>query len=200
MRQVAAVLGAVLVMAACSENPVSPGVTNPENQNTNPVLDEVRALSDRYHSVEAAIAAGYSNPAASPCYEAPIGAMGIHALNEEYFADPEVDPAKPEIILYLPQREGGYVLAGVEYVQEVIVRNPATGSVGPWYATTLWPPTYQILNRPPVLFGQTFNGPMAGHEDGKAWHYDLHVWAWERNPNGDFSQFNPRFTCAGPKA
>jgi hypothetical protein len=200
MRPLPAVLGTVLVVAACSENPISPGVTSPENQNTNPVLEEVRALSDPYHSVEAALAAGYSDPARSPCYEAPIGAMGIHSLHEGYFADPAVDPAKPEIILYLPQRGGGYVLAGVEWVTEVMVRNPANGSIGPWFAPNPWPPNFEVMNRPPVLFGQTFNGPMAGHEDGRAWHYDLHVWAWEQNPNGDFAQFNPRFTCAGPKS
>ena len=172
----------------------------PRQPEHDPALDQVRALSDPYHSVAAAVAAGYPDPATAPCYEAPIGAMGIHSLHPGYSEDPAIDPAKPEIILYLPQRGGGYLLAGVEYSTDVVVRDPATGSVGKWFAATLWPPTYQIMNQPPVLFGQTFNGPMAGHEDGKAWHYDLHVWAWEQNPNGDFSQFNPRFTCAGPKS
>ena len=195
-----AVLGVVLAVTACSKNPVSPGVTSPENQNTNAALDTVRSLSNGYHSVAAAIAAGYADPANAPCYEAPIGAMGIHSLHPGYFAEPGVDASKPEIMLYFPQRTGGYVLAGVEYSTEVLLKDPTTGKIAPWYDLTPWPADYQVMNDPPVLFGQRFNGPMAGHENGKAWHYDLHVWAWEKNPSGDFAQFNPRFTCAGPKS
>lgn len=29
------------------------------------------------------------------------------------------------------------------------------------------------------------------------WHYDLHVWIWTPNPNGDFAPFNPRVMCHG---
>lgn len=48
----------------------------------------------------------------------------------------------------------------------------------------------------PYLFGQGFDGPMAGHEPGQPYHYDLHVWAWEPNPSGMFAQFNPNVNCS----
>ena len=27
------------------------------------------------------------------------------------------------------------------------------------------------------------------------WHYDLHVWLWEKNPDGIFAQYNRRLSC-----
>jgi hypothetical protein len=56
-------------------------------------------------------------------------------------------------------------------------------------------PPPSIDNPAPVLFGRTFDGPMPGHAPGMPWHYDLHVWAWEHNPAGTFSQFNPSLAC-----
>ena len=47
----------------------------------------------------------------------------------------------------------------------------------------------------PSLFGQSFQGPMAGHVPGMPWHYDLHVWAWSENPAGRFAQWNPTLSC-----
>ena len=47
----------------------------------------------------------------------------------------------------------------------------------------------------PSLFGRPFDGPMAGHFPGQPIHYDLHVWLWERNPNGMFAFPNPNVDC-----
>jgi len=47
----------------------------------------------------------------------------------------------------------------------------------------------------PRLYGQTFDGPMAGHHPGMGVHYDLHVWVWQDNPSGTFAQFNPDVSC-----
>ena len=52
----------------------------------------------------------------------------------------------------------------------------------------------QVTARPSV-FGESFEGPMPGHEPGMPWHYDKHVWVWETNPNGMFSQWNPSISC-----
>ncbi|MDQ3698692.1 MAG: hypothetical protein M3373_11815 [Gemmatimonadota bacterium] len=43
---------------------------------------------------------------------------------------------------------------------------------------------------PPSLFGQFFrrNDPFG------LW--VLHVWLWQKNPNGVFANWNPRVTCA----
>ena len=50
----------------------------------------------------------------------------------------------------------------------------------------------------PTLFGQPFDGPMAGHEPGMPAHFDLHVWLYEKNPTGELSAWNPRVTCPVP--
>jgi hypothetical protein len=47
----------------------------------------------------------------------------------------------------------------------------------------------------PELFGQGFEGPMRGHEEGMPVHYELHVWLWEVNPNGLYAGFNPFVSC-----
>ena len=50
----------------------------------------------------------------------------------------------------------------------------------------------------PELFGQTFDGPMAGHHPlmpTALTHYDLHVWLWKENPAGLFSPTNPDVKC-----
>jgi hypothetical protein len=54
--------------------------------------------------------------------------------------------------------------------------------------------------------GRSFDGPMQGHNLVQAWpsevhltpqpwHYDLHVWLWEENPDGIFAQYNRRVSC-----
>ncbi|MFN7918040.1 MAG: hypothetical protein U0Q55_22015 [Vicinamibacterales bacterium] len=131
----------------------------------------------RYHDVDKAIADGYAAPNAAECVEVPgVGAMGIHSVNLSLAMDQAVDPTKPELLLYAPKNGGGFKLVGIEWFLPVDGPNTATPR--------------------PALFGQGFDGPMAGHEPGQPWHYDLHVWAWEPNPNGTFAQFNPNVSCA----
>jgi hypothetical protein len=178
---------------------VSPTPAVPATQNTNPVLASLRDATSRFQDVSQAISAGYAAPNVAACVESPAGAMGAHSVNAVYAQNQTLDPAKPAILLYLPQPGGGFKLGGVEYFAAVLLRNPATGAVAPWVDQAPWPSTYQVVNPAPTVFGQTFEGPMPGHNPGGPWHYDLHVWAWENNPSGDFVGFNPRFTCAGPK-
>jgi hypothetical protein len=52
-----------------------------------------------------------------------------------------------------------------------------------------------FFNPAPSVLGQTFDGPMAGHNPSMPWHYDLHVWLWAHNPAGLFAQFNPALSC-----
>jgi hypothetical protein len=33
------------------------------------------------------------------------------------------------------------------------------------------------------------------HLTPQPWHYDLHVWLWEENPDGIFAQYNRRVSC-----
>jgi len=120
--------------------------------------------------------------------------MGIHVVNPALAGDTNVDLARPEVLLYMPKPNGGYQLVGVEYFAPVLVRAPG-GAPQPWFAAGPWPSDWQIVNPAPTLLGRTFDGPMPGHEPGMPWHYDLHVWAWQPNPAGDFAHFNPRLSC-----
>ena len=138
-----------------------------------PNLRAVRAAVARYHSVNQALAAGYVP--AGDCTQSPFGAMGIHYTNPALLG-PGLDPANPEVLLYLPTAEG-LKLVGVEYFQADADQNLATDG-----------------DRP-SLFGQPFNGPMPGHEPGMPVHYDLHVWVAENNPAGVFAQWNPSIAC-----
>lgn len=140
------------------------------------------------------MAAGYSYEG-EPCVASPAGTMGIHAPNLALVGTQTLDPEQPEALLYLPKPGGGLRLVAVEYIQIVLLRNPATGVVAPWFASTPWPSNYQVVTPTPRLFGQTFNGPMPGHNPAMPWHWDLHVWVWANNPTGMFAQWNPSLSC-----
>lgn len=135
-------------------------------------LARVKAATAKFHDVAVAKAAGYVP--VSPCEELPgSGAMGVHYLNPALAADGEVDPLRPEVLLYLPSEDGPR-LAGVEW----FVAEAATGG-----------------QRPYVL-GQPFEGPMDGHGPGMPRHYDKHAWLWAHNPAGTWEPWNPALTCS----
>jgi hypothetical protein len=160
-------------------------------------LAAVRRATAAFHDVAKAIAAGYLSPVGGHCEESPAGAMGVHSLNPALMQTPALIPEQPEVLLYLPSGDGNYRLVGVEYVQILLLRNTQTGQVGPWLPHDPWPAEYIVVNPAPSLFGESFQGPMAGHVPGMPWHYDLHVWTWNPNPAGTFAQWNPSISC-GP--
>ena len=136
----------------------------------------VKASTARYHSLQQAEKAGYTT-GGEPCVASPGGAMGIHAVNHALMADPAVDPMRPEILLYVPDKHGKLRLVGVEYWKADADGDLATDG-----------------DRPSVL-GQPHDGPMPGHSPTMPVHYDLHVWLWEDNPSGFFAPFNPNLSC-----
>jgi hypothetical protein len=137
-----------------------------------------KASSAKYHSVEQAARDGYTAPppGAHGCVSSPKGVMGFHYTNNS-IVDRTVDPLQPEVLLYVPEKNGGRRLVGVEYVVVDADQNLNTD------------------DDRPSLFGQPFDGPMPGHVPGMPVHYDLHVWFWADNPNGTFAQFNPSLSC-----
>ena len=159
-------------------------------------LAAIRRATARYHDLDKAIADGYVFPGPDACVSSPEGMMGIHVVNPTLARDISINLDQPEVLLYMPKPNGGYQLVGVEYFSPVLVRAPQ-GAPQPWFASGPWPSDWTIVNPAPTLLGRTFDGPMAGHEPGMPWHYDLHVWAWQPNPRGDFSHFNPRLSCQG---
>lgn len=154
----------------------------------------VRAATAGFHDVATAIAAGYADPAFGTCDQIAIGTMGIHVSNPALLGSQVIDPTKPEVLLYLPT-DDGFKLVAVEWVQPVLVRNPATNQIAPWFDMGPWPANFQVITPTPSLFGQTFQGPMPGHVPGMPWHWDLHAWVWANNPSGMFAQWNPALSC-----
>jgi hypothetical protein len=138
-------------------------------------LREVRKATARFHSVTAAMKAGYEPT--GPCAEEPgVGGMGYHYVNQRLVADPAERPTEPEAVLY-ELRHRKLRLVAVEYIRNDADQNLSTDEDRPW------------------LFGRPFDGPMLGHEPGQPIHYDLHAWAWKANPAGTFAQWNPGVSC-----
>lgn len=156
-----------------------------------PELQKVRAAVAQYHSFEQAARDGYTVEG-EPCVASPVGTMGIHAINPSLLADSAIDPLRPELLLYVPKRNGKLKLVGVEY-WAVALAKTASGPM-PWFNEE--PPPLGFFNPAPSLFGRTFDGPMPGHNPEMPWHYDLHAWVAEANPSGVFAPFNPALSCS----
>ena len=154
------------------------------------MLKAAKAANARFVSVEQAVKAGYSGKN-EPCVTAPPppnahGAMGIHYVNGPVVADDAIDPLGPEILLYLPGKDGKLKLVGVEYFK---------------VAADQTPDKFGRLDDSdrPTVFGRPLDGPMPGHNPTMPYHYDLHVWFWKPNPSGFFAPFNPGIACPPAK-
>ncbi len=149
-----------------------------------PELEKVRAALDKYQDPIVAIHDGYfstlgcvefpagAGPGQVPAYVA--GGMGVHLFNVTLIG-PELDPLRPQVLVYEPVGDK-LRLAAAEWFVPL-----ATG-----------------IKERPRLFGQPFDGPMAGHHPlmpATMNHYDLHVWLWKENPSGLFSPTNPDLKC-----
>lgn len=150
-----------------------------------PALAATRAALDKYKDPIAAVHDGYfstlgcieySTGGGHGAMEYKRGGMGVHFLNPAYIG-PTLDSLKPQVLIYEPVG-GGRKLRLV---------------AAEWFVPT------QVSKDAPVIFGQTLQGPMEGHEPVlpvQLHHWDLHVWLWKANPNGVFSPTHPGVACA----
>ena len=181
--------GLFLPAAACAALLAGPAVAQPSSERcTGPCAEELgkaRAATAPYHDETVALADGFvPDPI---CVALPgVGGMGTHYILPGRASDAAVDSRYPEVLLYETDTDGSRRLVGIEYFAPVF-----SGGV-PWFGPGD-PPV--VDNPPPVLFGRTFLGPMAGHNPQMPWHYELHVWAWKHNPSGMFAQWNPNVSC-----
>lgn len=136
----------------------------------------VRSATKPLLDAKAALAAGY-RPFLG-CVSGPQeGAMGVHYVNGDLVADGQLDPARPEALMF-ESRDGQLQLLGVEYIVMAAAwdaNNPA----------------------PPTLMGQVFHLNGSPNRYGLPAFYELHVWAWRKNPHGMFADWNPQVTCDG---
>ncbi|HVF39456.1 MAG TPA: hypothetical protein VM939_06100 [Gemmatimonadaceae bacterium] len=134
----------------------------------------IRAVTAKYHNVEAAIAAGYVNDEFGCVSDPTLGAMGVHYINFDIDADPSIDPLTPELLVYEPGKDGKLKLVALEY--EVFQAD--------WYGAG--------NTQPPSLFGEEFE---AVDFPGLPPLFALHVWVWRNNKAGMFADWNARVSC-----
>jgi hypothetical protein len=147
-------------------------------------IDALRKSLEKYQDYKVAVrdlylstvgCVHYSGEKIAGHMEYAKGAMGVHFVNLTVKGPP--DPMKPNVLIYEPVGKK-LKLVAVEWL------------------VPLTPETKQA----PSLFGQTFMGPMEGHEPlipKEFVHYDLHAWLFKDNPLGMFAATNPKVNCKG---
>jgi hypothetical protein len=138
------------------------------------LVQVVREATQKYIDVNAAINAGY-HPALG-CVSGPDhGAMGVHYLNASLL-NGEVEATQPQALIYEPLGGGRMRLVGVEFIVDATTwqkKNPA----------------------PPQLYQQLFQLIPSPNRYGLDTFYEIHVWAWQDNPNGAFVDWNNKVNC-----
>lgn len=164
-------------------------------------LKAIRAATEKYRDVAAALADGYIKDPSNMCITsamegAPrqLGAMGVHYFRPDLLGlagtEPRVhgngmhtDFLKPAILMYEPQADGSQKLVGIE---NLVWAKPwkEAGNAG---APSFHGYDYYYMHDNPA----TEMDEAHGFEP----HYELHFWLYQDNPSGMFSPFNPTVTC-----
>ena len=79
-----------------------------------PLVDHVRAATERFKDVAAATAEGYVANGCATSLDG--GAMGVRYVNATYLKDAQVDITRPQAVLYEPLPDGKLTLVGVQYM------------------------------------------------------------------------------------
>ena len=109
------------------------------------------------------------------------GAMGVHFVNLSLVNggtllgnSQDLDPAKPQALIYEPEPHGEMKLVAVEYI---ILAGALPANAAPQVEGHLM----QFINAP--------------NRYGLPAFYELHVWAWKDNPQGSFADWNNHVSC-----
>jgi len=183
MRRPTGLLAGIVLLAACGDERIISDAwgTTPDalriavshtgdvpSAAVNKELAALQKATAKFHSIEIAKAAGWSEPITGCMTDTMAGGMGYHYANPKLI-DGKVRADEPELLLYEPEKDGQLRLVGVEYIVPF----------GAWSA-----------EEPPKLFGRSFSRNMAFGI------WALHAWVWENNPSGLLSDWNPRVSCA----
>lgn len=139
------------------------------------LIKMVREATRQYLDVNNAIAAGYG-PFLGCVSGSDHGAMGIHYINGSLL-NGTIDVNHPQALIYEPLPNGQLRLVGVEFI-------------------TLASTWLQNNSSPPVLEGQVFLYVDSPNRFNTPAFFELHVWAWRDNPQGDFVDWNNHVSCA----
>ena len=135
----------------------------------------VRENTARFKDVAVAEAEGYGLQFG--CVSGPdAGAMGLHYVNFPLVLDGELDPTKPEIVIYEPLPNGKVQLVGADYLV----------FADAWHAKN---------EGSPQLLGQLMHLIEAPNRYGLPSFYTLHVWAWKDSPTGPFVNWHRNISC-----
>jgi hypothetical protein len=138
-------------------------------------LKVVKRATAKYRDVRLAVRDGYVPT--DECYGVPgRGVMGFHYANPALILNTVDNIRRPDILIYLPSKDGRRRLVAVE-----------------WYHLDADQDLSTDHDRP-RLFDRPFDGPMI-HEPGTPVHFDLHAWLFKHNPKGVFAPFNPAAHC-----
>ena len=168
-----------------------PAATQNKNPRHDPSLvEQVQNGIDRaFFNPANALARGWVN--ATACVSGPNeGAMGHHLVLPDSdptkpppnMVDGKLDPAHPEAFIYEPVGNGLFRLVGVEFIQ----------------LADDWTSKFQkgeVSTPTPRVEGHLMNLVGMPNRYGLPAFYELHVWAFEGNPQGSFADFNTRVTC-----
>jgi hypothetical protein len=144
---------------------------------SNDLIRIVRESTERFRDVAVAEAEGYG--LLFGCVSGPdSGAMGLHYVNLPLVGDGELDPTRPEIVIYEPAPNGRLRLIGADFL----------------VFSETWHAKHQGT---PELLGQLLHLFESPNRFGLPAFYTLHVWAWKENPNGAFVNWHPKVSCEG---
>ena len=116
--------------------------------------------------------------------------MGIHYVNgsllngETLLSNGQLDPTKPQALIYEPQPNGQMKLVAVEFI---ILASALPADAAPQVEGHLM----QYIDGP-----STARPDAAPNRYGLPPFFELHVWAWKDNPQGPFVDWNNHVSCA----
>lgn len=142
-----------------------------------PLVEKVRLATAQFIDVNAAMHAGWVQ--GTPCVSGPAsGAMGVHFILPSRVGDGVLKADEPEALIYEPMPNGALRLVGVEFIvlaSDWALAHPDGGT--------------------PDVDGHLTNYVGEPNRYGLHAFYELHVWAWQNNPNGSFADFNTQVSC-----
>ena len=154
-----------------------PEPTAEQKAKLNALVKVVRDATERFQDVRLAEYEGYALQFG--CVSGPdYGAMGLHYVNGGLVGDGELDPSRPEIIIYEPAGNGRVRMTGADFLV----------FADDWHAKH---------DGPPQLMGQLLHLFEAPNRFGLPAFYTLHVWAWKDNPTGTFANWHSNVSCDG---
>ncbi|HEX9312169.1 MAG TPA: hypothetical protein VGA30_05020 [Actinomycetota bacterium] len=165
----------------------TPGSVSPqESQILSRQIAAAKSATAKYRSLAAAKADGYIQVTQF------IPGLGLHLANLG-ISNRIFDPARPQVLLYQPDRSGKLVLVGVAYsIAHTGLDDPQpagfAGNADVWHfhQDLCFLPTGSVTITP----GAQPCRKMGGYFQAKtAWL--LHAWIWKTNPDGLFTENNP---------